>query len=1191
MRLKRLEISGFKTFREKVLLEFSPGVSGIIGPNGCGKSNIVDAIRWVMGEQRVKAIRGKKMDDVIFNGSETAAPVGMAEVTMTMVSDAQPFSGPYGDCQEVTVARRIFREGESEYYLNKVSCRLLDIKEFFMDTGIGARTYSLVEQNSVSTLVEAKPEDRRQFIEEAAGIAKYKSRKEAAIRKLEATTQNLTRLRDIIKEVKTQLNTVSRQAKRAEQYRALKKEIKDAELTLALVAYGDLKEKKGERENELAHLQEQETTLRTSLKSQEASFEDMKITVMEAEEIISRRRERLYEAKTNLSMKEQALEFSQKTVTELRAQKDRGVCEIAARSERLKAIHAELKQLASQNADLARESHDLQATLAVGQQKLAELKQAENNSLKELETRKGAYVDIAAEKAKLKNMAANLGKALEDIGRRKERHLKEIAESAARSEFLLKSLEDIAATLKNHEEESEALKQQQGARIDELGEAKTIFRKLEENIASLKDQRGRKTTRLTSLLEFQEGYSWCSEGIKTLMKAKKQANIQEMAGASNVALGLVADHIDVPREYEMAVESILGEKLQYVVVRNHDDGVNAIDYLKQSAAGRGSFIPLEVKNNHPLPSLVRHLEETVRLLDYVRVDDEFKEIMIYLLGDVLLIPNLKTGLALWRQNGFCGSFVTPEGDIINPQGILTGGSRAKGERSLLANKREIAELKQETARLTSDLEEAESRKKKDALFIASSEEELQQIKAALHQLELQINNSRKDRERFEEEMKRLNQRHSVMEFDHETVVLSEIEAREKTEGVKEELLIQDKREMLVSEEIAVLNAKRESAKAELERCERDYNAGKVLLASHEEKAVAGSRAIVGLESARAALLKEISDKQVDQEKAVHQEASLAKQIVADREALAGLYQELGLLEKSLADLQVSQQGKEELLKSREREVKEINQSLERAMRAVTEREIGLREIAFQMGALQSSQQERHSVDLAELIDEFQGIESGQKDRLLEKLAKARATVENFGEVNLLALNEYEQLQERYDFLTAQEADVTASVHSLQQTIERINRISRTRFAETFEAVNDCFREMFARIFPGGKGHLYLTDSTEMLETGVEMDIQVPGKRARNVTLLSGGEKSLAAIALIFAILQYRPSPFLILDEVDAALDDANVSLFNRLIRDVAKKSQVIMVTHNKLTMEVAERLYGVTTHNQGVSTIISVNLN
>lgn len=1190
MRLKHLEISGFKTFREKVVLEFSPGISGVIGPNGCGKSNIVDAIRWVMGEQRVKSLRGKKMDDVIFSGSETAAPVGMAEVTMTMVSDGQPFSGAYGECHEVTVSRRIFREGESEYYINKVPCRLLDIKEFFMDTGVGTRTYSLVEQNSVSTLVEARPEDRRQFIEEAAGIAKYKSRKEAALRKLEATTQNLTRLHDIIKEVKTQFNTVSRQAKRAEQYRALKKEIKDAELTMALLAYADLGEKRGEREKERAHLQEQETALRTSLKGQEASFEDLKITVMEAEEVISRSREKLYEAKNNVSMKEQALEFSRKRIADLHALKERGVSEITVREERLTEIHKELELLASQNQDLERESQDLQAALAVGRQKLEDLKKEDHHYLKSLEMRKGAYIDIAAEKAKLKNMGANLVKTLEDINRRKERHLKEIAESAAGNESLLKSLEDITAILTKNEEKSEDLKQRQGALIEELAEAKTRLRKLEESIASLKDQLGRKSARLASLLEFQEGYAWCSEGIKTLMKAKKQGNIKEMAGG-NIALGLVADHIDVTREYETAVESVLGEKLQYMVVRNHDDGVNAIDYLKQSAAGRGSFIPLAVRNNHLPKPLAKHLEETVRLLDQVRVDDDFKEIMAYLLGDVLVIPNLKEGISLWRQNGFCGSFVTPEGDIINAQGILTGGSRAKGERSLLANKREIGELKQETALLTGNLEEAEDNKKNYALFIARAEEELQKLKADLHQMELQMNSSRKDRERFEDEIKRLNQRRSVLDFDHESAVLAETEAREKMEGVKEGLLTQDKREVMVSEEIAVLDTKRERVKAELESCERDYTAAQVLLASREEKAVSGSKAINALESARTSLLREISDKRADQEKSVYQEAALVKQIAIDTETLAQLYQELEILEKTLADLHSLQQGKEDLLKCREREVKEINQSLERAMREVSEREIALREIIFQMGALKSSQQERHSTDLEELIGNFNGIAPGEKERLLEKLEKARSTVENFGEVNLLAVNEYEQLKERYDFLSAQEADVTASVHSLQRTIERINRISRTRFAETFEAVNNCFREMFARVFPGGKGHLYLTDSSELLEAGVEMDIQVPGKRARNATLLSGGEKSLAAIALIFAILQYRPSPFLVLDEVDAALDDANISLFNRLIRDIAKNSQVIMVTHNKVTMEVAENLYGVTMHNQGVSTIVSVNLN
>ncbi len=1190
MRLKSLEISGFKTFREKVVLEFSPGISSVIGPNGCGKSNIVDAIRWVMGEQRVKALRGKKMDDVIFSGSETAPPVGLAEVTMTMVSDGQPFSGAYAECEEVTVARRIFREGESEYYLNKVPCRLLDVREFFMDTGVGARTYSLVEQNSVSTLVEAKPEDRRQFIEEAAGIAKYKSRKEAAMRKMEATAQNMTRLHDIMKEVKTQLNAVARQAKRAEQYRALKKEIKEAELSLALLAYADLGEKKSRREKELAALKERETALGTEMQGREASFEEMKTIVMEAEEVISRSREKLYEFKNNIKMKEQALEFSRQRLADLHAQKERGVSEITVREGRLAEIRNELMLLDVQTKDLEREIHDLQAALSAGQEELEELRKADNNFHRELEAKKGSYIDIAAEKAKLNNMSVNLVKTIEDVGRRKERHLTEMAENAARCESLAKALLDIGAALTGDEKEKEALQQRQIAVVEDIGAAKTRLRQSEDRIAALKDQWGRKSSRLSSLQEFQEGYSWCSEGIKSIMTAKKQGNIGELTGG-DISLGLVADHIDVPVEYETAVESILGEKLQYVVVRDHDDGVCAIDYLKKAAAGRGTFIPLAVRNYHqPLP-LAEHLKETVRLLDHVQVDDAFKEIMIYLLGDVLLIPNLQAGVSLWRQNGFRGSFVTPEGDIINSQGILTGGSRDKGARSLLANKREIGELRKEIARLGRELGDAEDIKEKAQAFVAGSEEGLQQLKTELHQVELRINSRHKDRERFDDEKKRLEQRRGIMDFDHETVVAAETEALEKVARVKEDQFAQEKREKVINEEIAGLNAKREGIRGELEKRERDHTAGKVLLAAREEKMTAGRNMLAGLETARANLLREITDKHADQEKSVCQEAQLVGDIAEETTVVGKLYHEYQLLEKTLEDLQINQQGKEELLKNREREVKETKQSLDRIMKEASEAEIALRESAFQMETLQKSLQERHGVELEALSRDFQGMATEEKEQMLEKLEKDRTVVENFGEVNLLALNEYEQLKERYDFLTTQDADITASLQSLQRTIERINRISRARFAEAFEAVNACFREMFAKIFPGGKGHLYLTDSSEMLETGVEMDIQVPGKRARNVSLLSGGEKSLAAIALIFAILQYRPTPFLVLDEVDAALDDANVSLFNRLIRDVAKNSQVIMVTHNKVAMEVAENLYGVTMQNQGISTLVSVNIN
>ena len=415
MRLKKLEISGFKTFCEKVVLEFSPGISGVIGPNGCGKSNIVDAIRWVMGEQRIKALRGKKMDDVIFSGAENTAPVGMAEVTMTMVSDGQPFSGAYGECSELTIARRIFREGESEYYLNKVPCRLLDVKEFFMDTGVGARTYSLVEQNSVSTLVEAKPEERRQYIEEAAGIAKYKSRKEAALRKMEATRQNMLRLHDIMKEVKTQLNVVSRQAKRAELYRALKKEIKEAELSLALVNYADLIEKRAALEKDREILQGKETAITTELKGREASFEELKVTVMQQEEMISQSREKLYEIKNVINMKEQTVEFSRKRVADLHAQKERNVAEIETREGRLADIQNEVHTLTAQIETLQREIHDVQAAILANQKQLDELRKADSDLNKESDARKVAYIDIAAEKSKLKNMEANFVKTLEAI--------------------------------------------------------------------------------------------------------------------------------------------------------------------------------------------------------------------------------------------------------------------------------------------------------------------------------------------------------------------------------------------------------------------------------------------------------------------------------------------------------------------------------------------------------------------------------------------------------------------------------------------------------------------------------------------------------------------------------------------------------------------------------------------------------
>ncbi|MDO8722285.1 MAG: chromosome segregation protein SMC [Syntrophales bacterium] len=1188
MRLKSLEISGFKTFRDKVVLEFSPGISGVVGPNGCGKSNIVDALRWVMGEQRVKTLRGKKMDDVIFNGAENSPPLGMAEVTMTMLNDGKPFAGAYGECSEVTVSRRLFREGESEYSINKVPCRMLDVKEFFMDTGVGTKTYSLVEQNSVYTLIEAKPEERRHFIEEAAGIAKYKSRKEAALRKMEATKQNLLRLHDVMKEVKTQLSSVSRQAKRAEQYKALKKEIRELEISLALTSYADLAGNRATLEKQRETLEMKEGEIRTELLAKEASFEEIKISVMEEEEVISQCREQLYGIKNAINMKEQGIEFSRGRIADLTAQRQRDLSDIKVREGALEEIAGEEESLETTAKEREREIQELGCAIFASQGQLEGLRKADRALNEESDEKKIAYIDIVAEKAKLKNMEANLLKFLEDIGRRQDRYLKEIEENTKRCEALRCSLDDLSSGLKSDEEKREEFKGIQDDLTRDLWEAKDQLKEIDDRISSAKEESGSKSARLSSLLEFHEGYSWCGEGIKSIMTARKQGTMKELPGDS--VLGLVADHIEVPREYETAVEAVLGEKLQYVVVKSQEDGVRAIDYLKSSSRGRGTFVPLAVRN-YSNPSQAEHLRETVRLVEKVRVHDEFKDIVAYLLGDVLLTSSLNAGITLWRQNGFSGTFVTPEGDIINSQGILTGGSNAKGDRGLLANKREIGELKKDISHLVRELADVAEDKKKTSLLIARYEEELQQAKAETHRLEIQINGRRKDLERFEDEIKRISQRRGILEFDHDNLVSEEKDAREKMERAKKDQTVLEEREGLINDELAGLKEKLDGLRKELEQWEREFTSGKVLLAACEEKREADRKTLLRLEANRAALVREISEKRKDVEVSAGQTSELMSKAVEEKEQLAVLYKEYQALEQSLSENSSRQHEREEALRNAEREVKEIKQRLDQVLREANELEMSLRETAFQMDSLKKGVVERHHVDLDSLSGEFAGLEASEQDGMLAKLKKAKVTVETFGEVNLLALNEYEELNVRFDFLTSQNADISASLNSLQHTIERINRISKTRFAETFEAVKVSFREMFARIFPGGKGELYLTDSEDMLETGVEIDIQIPGKRTRNISLLSGGEKSLAAIALIFAILNYRPTPFLVFDEVDAALDDANISLFNKLVRDISDNSQIIIVTHNKKTMEVAENLYGITMQNQGISTVVSVSLN
>ncbi|MCX5820511.1 MAG: chromosome segregation protein SMC [Deltaproteobacteria bacterium] len=1191
MRLKKLEITGFKSFREKVVVDFAPGISGIVGPNGCGKSNIADAIRWVMGEQRVKTLRGKKMDDVIFNGSEEAAPVGMAEVSMMLTADGQQFPGNYAECNEMMITRRLFRDGESEYTINKIPCRLLDVREFFMGTGVGARTYSLVEQNSVASLVEAKPEDRRQFIEEAAGISKYKSRRESAVRKMEATRENMVRLNDILREVKTQLNAISRQAKKAEQYKALKQALKEAELTVALQTCSDLSARRTSREEAKNALKKRETEVRTRMQGLEAALEELKAEVLENEGLISTHQEKLYGTKNAINIKEQGIDFSRRKIADLAARREKDLAEGEALKRREGETDGEIAALRAAAAEAEERIGTLREEVAEGAQALEELRRMDRTCRLALEEKKVRYIDIVTEKAKLKNMVAGLARMVEDFEKREAHEVREIEENGRRSAELGRTLEKLRSGLTADEEGFAELGVRREEIADELERARGELAEAEERIAGLREENSRKASRLASLREFEESYAGCNEGIKSLMTGSRGASGRGLS--RELFLGLVADHIHVPREYETAVEAVLGEKLQYVVVKDQTDGVRAIDYLKSASLGRGSFVPLEVRPHASGASLAEHehLREAVPLIERITVQEDCRAIVNELLGDVLLIPNLGSGISLWRQNGFCGTFVTPEGDIISPSGILTGGSGTGADRSLLRNRREIAELTEEVAKLQAELQEEQDGRKKAASLIAQWDEELLRIRSRLHLTELRISGLRKDVERYEGELHQVGERLKALNFNRESLAAEAADARGKIVRHEAEMKAIEAGEAALNGAMAVDRERGDALRTDLEERERVLTEQKVRLASIEEKWEADLRTLARLETSLGDHAREIAARTADAAACEREAQAQATLIAAEEAALKGLYAEYETIEKTISGKRDAQQEKEALLRAQEAEIREVKKILDAQLREGAELEVAAREIVLQMENLQRNIQEKYGADLLQLLPEFQPLEEEALAELAARLGRDRQAVENFGEVNLLALSEHEELKTRFEFLTGQIADLNASLETLQKTISRINTVSRQRFAETFAGVNKCFQEVFTRLFPGGRADLSLTDENDLLETGVDIEIRIPGKRAQSVTLLSGGEKSLSAIALIFSILLYRPVPFVLLDEVDAALDDSNISLFNRLVKDTATQSQILMITHNKKSMEIADSLYGVTIQKQGVSTLVSVNLN
>lgn len=1183
MRLKQLEMVGFKSFAQKTLIEFNPGITAVVGPNGCGKSNIVDALRWAMGEQSVKHLRGQQMEDVVFNGSDTLPATGMAEVSLTF--DNQDGRGPveYNTFSEITVTRRLFRSGESEYAINKIPSRLKDVVEFFLGTGVGSKAYSIVEQGRVDELVNAKPEDRRALIEEAAGTSKYKSRKLVAERKLERTQQNLLRVTDIVREIERQIRTMELQARKAERYRALKAELRDKDLIWAGMQRDVLNGQISQHDGQFANAEQRHTQYLTSLRSKEAESETVRLSLLDAEKAISTRQETVYQAKIQSQTEEQKINFYRKDLLQLDQAESETRAAILQLEEKLRRLNQEIEELKKAQESFVQLSLFETTFLQGKETELAEL-QARIQSLEsDLDREKDALIETANQITHLKNSLLTTEKRSEEIHKELTRSREE--RSAAASSWELcgqkrgEAQRALATSIEQARERGfEAV--QVIASIQALSRAKE---EQERKIEALKGQLQESRSRLVSLEDLQKNYEGYQEGVRAIMLKKQQE-------APNGIYGLVAEVIEAPESYERALTAVLGDRLQYVIVKGHEEGVEAIEYLKREVSGRGSFIPVQLsrKNSCPLP--VGEAEVVAPLLDMISVKEGFRDVAEYLLSDVVVVRDLQSAIALWNRNGFYSTLVTPEGEVLDPMGVVTGGSSHLLEGNFLSQRRRIKELKSSLIEVEAQLQVEEQEMDGLRGQLEQAEAKKSHLGAEIHRLEL-------ERVRFEHE-----QRAADQEFERLTSTLQALEQEQRDLTTALQFLADEISQCQISSETHLRE------KAERERVLTNQQSALQDLKSSEQ-AIDGAVTQSRIRNAALGEKKENTQDNLHnrlklQEETMVQIRSRQDQIADTLRRRAELEHLLAQAEQAVTVGKATLQGLEARLQAERLDYRNISKNLAEIEESIKELrplseacqeeknrlQLLVAEKRLTLQHLAQNVREKYDAILENLPFEV-STATPSKDDLTADIEELRGRLERMGEVNLAAIGEYEELTTRARFMNQQKEDLEKSIGDLQRAIVKLNRICRLRFRESFNEINEKFESIFPRLFRGGKAQLVLTDENDYLETGVDIVVQPPGKKLQSITLLSGGEKALTAVSLLFAIFLTKPSPFCFLDEVDAPLDDANIDRFNDLVKEMSQLSQFVLVTHNKKTMQAAEVLYGITMAEPGVSKMVSVRMN
>ena len=1183
MKIKKLELAGFKSFVDRTVLRFDHDVLAIVGPNGCGKSNIVDAIRWCMGEQSARHLRGRSMDDVIFSGSETRTAQDFAEVTLTFEND-NPDEMPleYKEYAEIAVTRRLYRSGDSDYLVNKTSVRLRDVTDLFLGTGAGTKAYSIVEQGKVGLIVSAKAEDRRLLIEEAAGITKFKSRKKQAEKKMELTQQNLLRVGDIVAEIERSLASLKRQAAKAERYVAYRNEVEDLQLHEASHRYLELSGWIKLEGGEVERLAEDDARVRTELGAREAELEASRLDVHGAEERLDAAQNASFAADSAVQAEVAAIERAKDRLAALAQREQQAEGEKREMTEQSARLGAERDAVTAEVASLEAEETDQASRVAGEETRLDELAAIhagrDAGVVRWRQVIAKLQADIASTEAKLAGFERRRNEMTarrDRLGGEKELLDGARVEHAARADGLARSIEDLRAGRVTTVAEKTRLEER-------LGKLKELIQLQEKALDEGKGELSKKRSRYGALEEMHARLEGVGVGAKALVGTR-----------DDCIVGLVADRLEAPAELTQALAGLLGSRLQDVIVSDVARGVSLLEDLARERRGRAAIIPQRpsfvagVAGRETAPA-----DEAVvaSLADALRFAPEDEALVRALVGDAVVVRDL-AGARRVREAGGRSVLVTLDGTVIHGDGRVEGGQGDAVAAGMLESKREARELVKELERLDALVTERLQALQASRVEITQVGTALDRARHEAHARELALITAEKDLQKAEGQLEGVHRR-------LETVVAEE---GELLRGLDEAGLERDDATRVLSEAQAVVvqtASELEAAAIALTSAREDLDAQRQAVTARKVT-VAGARE--RLAAARGTELRLTRSADELRERAQRLEGELLANAHAFGETAAMLMVHKGQVQAALDSARDAQDelarvrgAFEELragLLEREAVLKDLRSRGDAVRAALMTHEMALREKQLAMEHLLAGVGDKfRGLRLPRIVGDYH-MRPPPDEVLHSRVEELVRLIERMGSVNLDAMREHTEAEERFTFYTTQKADLDKALADLTRAIQQMNRESRRLFEETFALVNDRFREIFPRMFRGGRAELRLTNPEDMLETGIDIIAQPPGKKLSSIELMSGGEKALTAVSLIFAIFQIKPSPFCILDEVDAPLDEANVSRYNELVRSMTDRSQFILITHVKRTMQMVDVLYGVTMPEAGVSKIVSVKIN